>query len=574
MKKVFLFLILILIILNFTEAFAYSKKFELIINAMGLEVTNESGKVLNEEIYNEYSLFVYGSPLDGYEEQRWKDVEDGRWTKNAGSWQGTGVRGEYWILGENVSSLTVHNHKFPADIEPPTDPTKWRYAYLSDAESSWNVKETYMDEVMKNYMLNTKLSRNDITYDITVNDIGTNKVRLDNFATWTTKGSVYTQRYDKNNNRWAANFMLPPMSADAKLESYAEFENGYYYEVNNGELDNPILIEYGAIAKDLTDYAKPEHVRQIVSKLFINDVLIDSISDKEKLNISNTINLDFSNIELSEVLNVRVESTLLTKFTTDGALVDVKEYTLMLKIDDEKEDIKQENIEIEKNDLEEYPDNPYINEKTKFDDTNIVNTTFVKNAVPPTIENIEIKVLENGKKSNIYKSKRQNKYFVCAGQTIEITATAINKPEYVTFEIIGDSSINTFDETTKRFEWTEPKQRKVNTLFPTLSDFQDLYSKRRYLKKNSTNGEESTYTIKYIIPYETKQTLESWKTLRDKTQDAFNIDTSKLFNRITKPYKFVFKTGNNIGKTTKTIEIDVFERWDTIYNRDISSYVK
>ena len=101
-----------------------------------------------------------------------------------------------------------------------------------------------------------------------------------------------------------------------------------------------------------------------------------------------------------------------------------------------------------------------------------------------------------------------------------------------------------------------------------------MYSKRRYLKKNSTTGEESTYTIKYIIPYETKQTLESWKTLRDKTQDAFNIDTSKLFNRITKPYKFVFKTGNNIGKTTKTIEIDVFERWDTIYNRDISSYVK
>lgn len=66
---------------------------------MGISKTNIHGKEINEDIYNAYSLFVYGNPLDGYEGQRFKVVEDeGRWTQNAGIWSGNGIRGEYWIL--------------------------------------------------------------------------------------------------------------------------------------------------------------------------------------------------------------------------------------------------------------------------------------------------------------------------------------------------------------------------------------------------------------------------------------------------------------------------------------------
>ena len=368
--------------------------------------------------------------------------------------------------------------------------------------------------------------------------------------------------------------MIPPMSADAKLESFAYFENGKNYNVIDGELSIPIKIEYGANTFNLTNYAKKEHVKKIVSKLFINDVLVDTIYGNEILNINNTVNIDSSKIELSEVLNVRIESSLLTKFTTDGALVDVKEYILNLNFENQIQEEK--NIEIKEiEEIEELPDNPYIEEKTEFNDADIINKTYIKNVVPPSIKDIDIKVIGNGKNNKLYKSKKTGNYFVCAGQTIEITVTAISNPEYATLEITGDSSISTFDKTTKNFEWTEPKSRNVKTFFNKLEDFEEMYHNKKYLKEiKSNSSEEKVFKISYIIPYETKQTLESWKTLREKSNDAFSIDESKLFTKITKPYKFVFKVGNNLGKTTKTFELDVFERWDTIYNRDLSKYVK
>ena len=98
MKKIICIALLLIILIPFKN-FAYSDDFEFLIDVMGIAKINSHGKSLNEEIYNEYSLFVYGSPLDMYEGQRFKEVsQDGHWTKNAGSWNGNGTRGEYWIL--------------------------------------------------------------------------------------------------------------------------------------------------------------------------------------------------------------------------------------------------------------------------------------------------------------------------------------------------------------------------------------------------------------------------------------------------------------------------------------------
>ena len=52
------------------------------------------------------------------------------------------------------------------------------------------------------------------------------------------------------------------------------------------------------------------------------------------------------------------------------------------------------------------------------------------------------------------------------------------------------------------------------------------------------------------------------------------INKSDLFTRITSPYKIKITAKNAGGTTTRSISLDVFERWDTIYNRDISEYVK
>ena len=73
----------------------------------------------------------------------------------------------------------------------------------------------------------------------------------------------------------------------------------------------------------------------------------------------------------------------------------------------------------------------------------------------------------------------------------------------------------------------------------------------------------------YTVPYRTKQTLESWATLREKSGDYEDIDKNKLFSRISEPYKIKIQ----IGDREYIYEFDVFERWDTVLNRDASKYI-
>ncbi len=99
MKKELLILTMFVLVLCNNVSFCYSENFELLLQVMDADRTNIHGKQLNEQIYDSYSLFVYGTPLDGYAGQRFKEVPDeGKWTKNGNAWNGDGIRGEYWIL--------------------------------------------------------------------------------------------------------------------------------------------------------------------------------------------------------------------------------------------------------------------------------------------------------------------------------------------------------------------------------------------------------------------------------------------------------------------------------------------
>ena len=95
--------------------------------------------------------------------------------KNAGIWCGVGVRGEYWILGENEAGKKVHNELFPDDYNSGISPLEWNYLKIIDAEESWLDVSKYQSEKQKEYMLTQKLMRNNIAYDITVQDIGFEK---------------------------------------------------------------------------------------------------------------------------------------------------------------------------------------------------------------------------------------------------------------------------------------------------------------------------------------------------------------------------------------------------------------
>ena len=516
---------------------------------MDVKLENVHGKKLNEAIFNTYSLLVYGSPNDGYSGQRWKDVENGGWIKDSRT-------GEFWILGENIDGYEVHNHKFPVDIEPPTTPENWRYALINNARESWQDQSKYMDDFQKEYMLNSKLMRNNITYNITVNDIGLDKARIENYATWKTKGTIYTQRFDKSGKRWAANFMVEPMAADAKLQSFAEFPNGKIYSVPE-ENDVQILINYGGEVIDLTDYAKPEHIKEIKSQIYINDVLIGEVSDSEKSKVEANIEYLVTKSFEGEVviLNVSVKSILITKFKTDGPLVDVKNYQVIINFGNDL--------------IEEHPIDDtsyYHNVKDDYESTNEI-------IPPPAITSIKINRKIDGESTNLLISKKSNKEFVCAGQTITIYVTVVNPVDRVSLSFEGDSSIITFDDVTKKFEWDEPKSRNKKTFFSNLDGFKKMYRGSVSMELNGYTGETAIYSYTYIIPYNTKQTLESWATLREKSQDAFSINERQLFNRIKKPYQIVIKASGFGGVTTERKDLDVFERWDTLYNRDLSKYI-
>lgn len=558
MKKNLLILITTFFVSMFTfnNVFALSNEFIFLLETMDIERVNQNGKEINEDVYKEYQLLVYGSPHDTYSGQRWKNVSTGHWNKNVGPWNGNGTRGEYWILGENYYGKEVHNHLFPVDIEPPKPPTEWRYAVISDALDSWQDVEKYMDDIQKEYMLSQNLTRNNTVYNLKIEDIGFDKVRVENYATWKTKGSVYTQRYDRNNKKWAANFLIPAMAADAELESYAKFPNGLEYRLPKEEKSTNIIINYGANVLNLSEYAKQEHVKEIKSQLYINNIFIDELKASEALHIEKNCNYfvnkkDYENQSIL-ILNIEIRSTLLTKFTTDGVLTDIETYTLVIYLDDEE--LLKDETKINFVFDEEYANYPEI--------------------PPPKITKIEIKRISEGVEKDLLIAKNTGKKFVCAGQTIVIRVKAINVPEWASLEFAGDSSIFTLDSLTEKFEWTEPRARGENTIVGSFKELKQLYNTEVFLELISKRENEATFEITYVIPYGTKQTLHSWDTLRKESNNAFQINEEQIFSRIEYPYEIVIKVTGPSGATTKRIELDVFERWDTLYNRDISNYIK
>ena len=59
--------------------------------------------------------------------------------------------------------------------------------------------------------------------------------------------------------------------------------------------------------------------------------------------------------------------------------------------------------------------------------------------------------------------------------------------------------------------------------------------------------------------------------MREKSDDYEGIDKNLLFTRMSEPYKLNIYINEKEEKIT--FEFDVFERWDTILNREASKYI-
>lgn len=157
----------------------------------------------------------------------------------------------------------------------------------------------------------------------------------------------------------------------------------------------------------------------------------------------------------------------------------------------------------------------------------------------------------------------ENEGFICAGETIGIDVTAKNV-EFIDIELLGDSSIQTLDSLTKKFLIEKPS-KDYNEIAKEYGDFP-----KRIYPTEVNEDSESRFKYFYTVPYKTKQTLNSWCTLKDSVLE--NIDKSQLFTRISEPYRLKITLNGNEKEVTQ-FEFDVFERWDTVLNRNVSKWV-
>lgn len=156
--------------------------------------------------------------------------------------------------------------------------------------------------------------------------------------------------------------------------------------------------------------------------------------------------------------------------------------------------------------------------------------------------------------------------FICAGETLGFRIKA-KDTEYIDVDFIGDSSIKTFDNLTKKFLLDNPNKygKSVSNLEKEYKNFP-----LRIYPHSVDNFENSIFTYFYTIPYATKQSLESWSSLKNSTLEK--IDKTRLFDRKTKPYELVIYLNGDKEKSMR-FKFDVFERWDTVLNRDIRKFV-
>jgi hypothetical protein len=321
-----------------SNIYGISDNFKFVIDTIGIPRYNVYFEEVNEDIYKTYNIFVYSNPqgLLWHIDQRFKAVANlGKWTRYNGVYRGIGERGEYYLLGTSYSGSVVSNVYFPADFVPETTPDKWVYLVTEGAYESWFDKGKYKYEEQLEYMKNTELlfdeinlttgtinSYNLITYNISVNKIGMNKMILNAASTWKTNGIVTTRRLTNQSKIRNAIFATAPISANAEVLSKIKVDDNFVIKTNEEKIVIPIVISAEAIK--LSNYANEKHIKEITSILYINNQEVARVSGSKILKVDKEILFAISRenyrIPNTYPIDIKVKSYLYTEFNIDGLM--------------------------------------------------------------------------------------------------------------------------------------------------------------------------------------------------------------------------------------------------------------
>lgn len=346
--KTLVFSFLIFILNN--KVYGISDEFKFVIDTIGIPRYNVYMEEINEDIYKTYNIFAYSSPqgLLWHKDQRFKDVSNyGKWTKYNGPYVGYGERGEYYLLGTSYSGPVISNVYFPVDGFPGSTPNTWTFIALNEAYGSWldtgKYKYTEQLEYMKNadllfdemnFATRTTNPYNLVSYGISVNKIGMNKMILDTASTWKTNGIVTGRRLANNGKIYTAIFATAPMAASADILSTLIVDNNFVINAEEDSITIPIKISAQAI--NLTNYANQKHIKEITSILYINNKEITRISGSKTVRVDKDIFFTVSrsdyNIPKTYPINIKVKSYLYTEFSIDGLMQNQTEKNIDLQV--------------------------------------------------------------------------------------------------------------------------------------------------------------------------------------------------------------------------------------------------
>ena len=336
-----------MIILN-NKIYGISKDFEFLINTIGVPRYNSLGKEISESTYNKYNVFCYDEPynLISNSKQRFKTVNGGK-TKYKNDF------GEFNILGYSYSGALVYNFYFPVDYIPETTPNNWEYIVTEGARKSWDLIN-FKNLNNMNYMKNTSMlfdyidfennstnPYNQVDYNLTPNKVGLDKVVMNTYSTFKTKGILTARRKNPNGNITYSIFSTAPMAINANIKSKLNCNENIVLNEREQEID--INIDFGATINGLNDYATKNNIKEVVSELYINNKKVSVISNVKTDNINRIYTFKINRKEYEKAskypILLKVKSYFYTEFDVDGIFKNEITKTVNLTVKELKKEI-------------------------------------------------------------------------------------------------------------------------------------------------------------------------------------------------------------------------------------------
>ncbi len=350
-NRIIKILVFALVICSINKIYALTDDFIFTIETVGIPRYNSYGKEISEDVYIAYNIFAYSEPHKiSSNNQRWKNSKYGYWAKGKGRYTGSGTRGEYYVIGYTYSGEEIFNYYFPMDSIPTTTPESWTFYTYPIAEESWQDTTMYKYEEQITHMLKSKLMFNDLSstakannpqyikeYNITAEEIGKKKARLETAATWRTYGMISTRR-KISGVIYKQVYLVKPMAADAEVKVSLDVKDNYILTEDNDELLIPIT--YSAEILNMTGYANEKHVKEIKTMVYVDGEKLDEISGSKITKVGGEYMLVITRDNYPQtpekIITVTVDGYMHTEFAVDGLMRDSISKSITLTIEPKK----------------------------------------------------------------------------------------------------------------------------------------------------------------------------------------------------------------------------------------------